>query len=225
MRQKEQESWRRWDGESFWAENKELRGRRARSVGVHVRAGASEALQCLKVTLVSFQTLVLLLKEDNLQSGLSLLIPRPSPLIPSLPLSLPYPGLSAFVINPLYHLCRLYSPHSSTVHHLSIIISAILVLSSLLSLLSSEASTQVIRMTLPKALSDPGCQLCQAQIIWALHYRRCCLLALHNPLISLGLGGGWKPALFSNIVIKKDKGTGATLSDSQYSGWSGALQR
>lgn len=126
---REQESWRRWDGESFWAENKEPRGRRARSVGVHVRAVASEALQGLKVTLVSFQTLVLLLKEDNLQSGLSLLIPRPSPLIPSLPLSLPYPGLSAFVINPLYHLCRLYVPHSSTVHQLGIIISAILVLS------------------------------------------------------------------------------------------------
>lgn len=68
-------------------------------------------------------------------------------------------------------------------------------------------------MTLPKALSDPGCQLCQAQIIWALHYRSCCLLALHNPLISLGLGGGWKPALFSNIVIKEDKGAGATVSD------------
>lgn len=60
-------------------------------------------------------------------------------------------------------------------------------------------------MTLPKALSDPGCQLCQAQIIRAVHYRRRCLLGLQNPLISLGLGGGCKPALFSNIVIKKDE--------------------
>lgn len=112
--------WRRWDGGSFWAKNKEPRGRRARSVGVHVRADASDAL---KVRLVSFQTL----KEDNVQSGL--LIPRPCPLSPSLPLSLPYPGPSAFVMNPLYHLGRLYVPHSGTVHHLGTIISAMLVLS------------------------------------------------------------------------------------------------
>lgn len=79
--------------------------------------------------LVPFQTLVFLLKKPISRVDLSLPFPRPSPLIPSLTLSLLYPRLSAFVINPFYHLCRLYFPHSTTLHHLGIIISAILVLS------------------------------------------------------------------------------------------------
>lgn len=81
-------------------------------------------------------------------------------------------------------------------------------------------------MTLPKALSDPGCHLCQAQMIWALHYRRCCLLGLQNPLISLRLGGGCKPPLFSNTVINKDeRDRGRGLVDKKHSGWLGAVTK
>ena len=76
------------------------------------------------------------------------------------------------------------------------------------SLLSPESSPQVILMTLPKALSDPGCQLCQAQIIWALYYRRCFPLGLQKPLISLGVSDVCRPALFSRVVIKEDEQDG-----------------
>lgn len=73
------------------------------------------------------------------------------------------------------------------------------------SLLSLESSSQVILMTLPKALFDPGWQLCQAQIIWALYYLGSFPLGWQKPFISLGLVVVCKPALFSQVVIKKDE--------------------
>lgn len=73
------------------------------------------------------------------------------------------------------------------------------------SLLSLEFSSQVILMTLPKALFDPRWQLCQAQIIWALYYLGSFPLGWQKPFISLGLVVVCKPALFSQVVIKKDE--------------------
>lgn len=126
--------------------------------------------------------------------------------IPSLSCSLPKP--LCLCDTSLYHLYTLYFPLFNTFLYTQSTPHDITHTGSWfppLSLLSFESSPQVILMTLPKALSDPGCQLCQSQIIWARYYRGCFPLGLQKPLISLGLGDVCRPALFSQVVIKEDE--------------------
>lgn len=140
----------------------------------------------VELSMVSHRTRLFLLRTVSLTSPWHF----PGPLFSSHPSNVPSPALfpGLFVRHrsimwmPYFLLFNtfLYTPpRPHNIPHIAYWLPPV-------TLLFPEFSPQVMLMILFKALSDPGCQMCHAQIIWALCWRGCFPLRrpIHLPLVS-----------------------------------------